>query len=159
MLLAPFTYAGCASEGKTTVPNVVPNYVQNAIANLHHAGLRALIVAVPPIAKADLSVNGYAVSGQKPRAGTRVARGSEVRLTIAVSVNGGPGGLGKSGRVTVPKLTDLGVNRAITLAGESGLRATVVIPGRDLEDLVVRSQSLIPGTRVQAGTEIRLAPT
>jgi hypothetical protein len=50
----------------------------------------------------------------------------------------------------------LDINRAILLAGQAGLRATVIPPERTLDDLVVKSQSLRPGAHAEQGTEIDL---
>jgi beta-lactam-binding protein with PASTA domain len=148
--------AACGDSGRTTVPDVTPNYAPEAIAKLHEVGLEAEIQLIPPISKADLGVNGHGVARQVPAAGTRVAHGSSVRLTVQISENLGPGGLGTPTTTGVPNLIGLDINRAILLARQAGLRATVIPPERTLDDLVVKSQSLRPGAHVEQGTEIDL---
>ena len=110
-----------------TVPQVAPNYVAPAVAALHADGLRPVIPSVPPIHDADASDQRLRRRDQDPAAGARVPRGTLVVLRIDVSVNGGPGGLGPAG--TVPDLTGIDVNRAMSLATSNGLRVTVRPPG------------------------------
>jgi beta-lactam-binding protein with PASTA domain len=137
-----------------TVPWAVPGYVAPAIAALHADGLRVVIVSVPPIHAADASTNGYAVAGQTPARGTRVPRGTLVVLRVGLSGNGGPGGLGPAG--TVPRLTGVDANRAISLATSNGLRVTVRPPGHPVASLVVTGQSIPAGAEVRAGDTIVL---
>jgi beta-lactam-binding protein with PASTA domain len=148
--------AGCGSESKdTAVPEVVPLYVQDAVAKLERAGLRASILSAPEITEASLGINGYAVATQDPQPGVLVSRGSAVRLTLNPSVNGGPGGVGPAGHV--PDLVGLDVNRALGLAGAQGLLVTVRPLDHEVERLVVTEQSLPPGEDVDRGSVITLA--
>jgi len=137
-----------------TVPQATPGYVAPAIAALHADGLRTVIPSVPPIHAADASVNGYAVAGQTPARAARVPRGTLVVLRVTVSVNGGPGGLGPPG--TVPDLTGLDVNRAMSFATSNGLRVTVRPPGHPVAALVVSRQSIEAGTAVKSGDVVVL---
>ena len=147
---------GIASiRNAVTVPQAAPGYVAPAIAALHADGLRTVISSVPSIRAADASVNGYAVASQTPARGERVPRGTLVVLQVAVSVNGGPGGLGPAG--TVPRLTGIDINRAMSLATSNGLRVTVRPPGHPVASLVVTSQSIPAGTVVTPGDTIVLA--
>jgi PASTA domain len=142
------------AQSVVTVPQVVPGYVAPAIASMHADGLRTVIPSVPPIHAADASTNGYGVAGQLPAAGARVPRGTFVVLRVAVSVNGGPGGLGPPG--TVPHLTGLDVSRAMSLATSNGLSVTVRPPGHPVAALVVTGQSIPAGTPVGRGDVVVL---
>jgi hypothetical protein len=64
------------SAGKVTVPNVVRDRVEDANSALHALGLKSTFGARKPRTP-------YVVTAQTPRAGTQVARGSTVHLTIA----------------------------------------------------------------------------
>lgn len=142
------------SRAVVTVPQVAPNYVAPAVAALRADGLRVAIESVAPIRNADASTNGYAVAHQDPEAGARVPRGALVVLRVAVSVNGGPGGLGPAG--TVPDLAGIDVNRAMSLATSNGLRVTVRPPGHPVASLVVTGQSIPAGTSVEPGDTVVL---
>ena len=137
-----------------TVPQAAPGYVAPAIAAIRADGLRVAIASVPPIRNADASTNGYAVESQTPARGARVPRGTLVVLRIAWSVNGGPGGLGPAG--TVPDLTGVDVNRAMSLATSNGLRVTVRPPGHPIASVVVTGQSIPAGTAVAPGDTVVL---
>jgi len=156
VLALVFALTACGGEAETTVPDVVPDYAHEAVAELVAAGFRVEIADVPRIARADRSVNGYAVVAQNPVGGARAQAGSVVRLMIGTSVNAGQGGLGGEGILTIPELTGMSVNLAIGLATESGLYAGVEAPKRAIKSLVVRGQSPGPGEQVQAGSEVKL---
>jgi hypothetical protein len=140
----------CCGRGiqpaEVVVPNVEPGYVQDAEQAIKAAGLRVVIRSVPLISDADASVNGYAIAGQTPAAGLRVPLGTQVVLMLAVSVNGGPGGVGRPG--VVPELVGMPVNRAISVAASVGLHVTVPAVQHDVSSDAVTSQSLPPGSPV-----------
>lgn len=136
------------------VPAVTPGYVEPAVAALRADGLRVAIPSVPPIQGADASTNGYGVASQDPEPGARVPPGTLVVIRIAVSVNGGPGGLGPPG--VVPRLTGIDVNRAISLATSHGLRVTVEPPEHVVGSLAVTGQSIAAGTQVATGDTVIL---
>jgi beta-lactam-binding protein with PASTA domain len=151
--------AGCESSEpvrERAVPEVVPMYVQDGVERLEQAGFAVSISSVPTIERADLATNGYAVATQDPKGGSRAPEGSTVRLTVMPSVNGGRGGLGKDGRVSVPTLIGLDINRALGVAGAGGLLVTVAPLDHEVERLVVTGQSEPPGSIVDAGMEIVL---
>jgi hypothetical protein len=142
------------SSHQIVVPRVKPMYVQQAERALREAGLRVVIASVPKVADADAGVNGYAIRGQAPAAGTRVPIGTPVLLRLALSVNGGPGGVGKLG--VVPDLVGLPINRALAVATAVGLHVTVAPVAHHVPSDAVTKQSLAPGSRVDAGEVITL---
>jgi beta-lactam-binding protein with PASTA domain len=156
--LVPLLLSGCLGGGsaqssppptatrKVVVPNVEPVYVQDAESSIKAAGLRFVILSVPRISDADASVNGYAIAGQTPAAGLRVPLGTRVVLRLAVSVNAGPGGVGRPG--VVPELVGMSVNRAISVATSVGLHVTVPAVQHGVPSDAVTSQSLAPGSPV-----------
>jgi PASTA domain len=136
------------------VPAVTPGYVEPAVGALRADGLRVAIPSVPRIQGVDGSTNGYGVASQDPEPGARVPPGTLVVIRIAVSVNGGPGGLGPPG--IAPHLTGIDVNRAISLATSHGLRVTVEPPEHIVGSLVVTGQSIPAGTPVATGDTVVL---
>jgi hypothetical protein len=162
----PLLLSGCLGGGsvesstpttaarKVVVPSVEPGYVQDAERAIRAAGLRVVIRSEPPINGADASVNGYAVAGQTPAAGLRVSEGTTVVLSLAVSGNGGPGGVGRPG--IVPDLIGMPVNRAISAATSVGLHVTVPAVPDHIPSDAVTAQSLTPGSSVLANQVITL---
>ena len=155
--LASIGLAKRAEAETRTVPDVSPMYVHDSEPRLQRAGFKASISSVPPITRADGNVNGYVVVDQSPQAGSRAPVGSTVRLTVAMSINAGSGGLGAEGRITVPKLVGRDVNRAIWVATTHGLFVNVAPVDHEVERLVVTRQSEPPGSMVDAGSEITRA--
>jgi beta-lactam-binding protein with PASTA domain len=128
------------------MPNVEPGYVQDAERAIRAAGLRFVILSVPRISDADAGTNGYVVDGQTPAAGLRIPVGTRVVLMLGVSVNGGPGGVGRPG--LVPELIGMPVNRAISVATSVGLHVTVPAVQHHVPSDAVTSQSLPAGSLV-----------
>lgn len=139
---------------QVVVPRVKPMYVKQAERALRAAGLRVVIASVPKIADVDAGVNGYAVRSQAPAAGARVPPGTPIVLRLAISFNGGPGGVGKLG--VVPDLVGLPINRALSAATAVGLHVTVLPVAHRLSSDAVTKQSLTPGARVDTGEVITL---
>ena len=100
------------------------------------------------------STNGYAALGISPAPGSRVARGTTVKLKVGLSANGGPGGVGRPG--TVPRLIGKPINIALQLSYRAGLHVSVPSPTRPISGLLVSSQSLTAGTPVLADATITL---
>jgi PASTA domain len=151
---APGDSAPSAPTSAVVVPRLKPMYVQQAERALRAAGLRVVIPSVPKVADADAGVNGYAVRSQAPAAGARVPAGTPVVLRLALSVNGGPGGVGKLG--VVPNLVGLPINRALSAATAVGLHVTVAPVAHRLSSDAVTKQSLTPGAPVGADEVITL---
>ncbi len=145
--------SGCAAAVEY-VPKVTPSYVQDAERAVQVAGLRVEIASVPAITDADRSVNGYAIRGQAPAAGTRVHSGAVVVLRLAVSVNLGFGGVGKPG--TVPKLVGMPINQAMDAATSVGLHVTVPAVNHPIAGDAVTAQSIRAGSRVTPDSVITL---
>jgi beta-lactam-binding protein with PASTA domain len=139
---------------KVVVPRVEPGYVQDAERAIRAAGLRVVILLVPPITGADASVNGYAVVEQIPAPGLSVSEGSTVVLSLGVSINGGPGGVGRPG--VVPDLIGMPVNRAMSAVTSVGLHVTVPAVQHQVPSDAVTAQSLTPGSVVVPGAVITL---
>jgi len=139
---------------QVVVPRVKPMYVQQAERALRKARLRVVIASVPKVTDADAGVNGYAIRSQAPAAGTRVPAGTPVVLRLAISFNGGPGGVGKLG--VVPDLVGLPINRALSAATAAGLHVTVAPVTHHLSSDAVTKQSVTPGARVDADEAITL---
>jgi beta-lactam-binding protein with PASTA domain len=131
---------------EVVVPSVRPGYVQDAERAVQTAGLRVVIISIPPISGADGSVNGYAIRGQSPAPGKHVPAGSPVLLRLATSVNGGPGGVGKPG--VVPDLVGMHANRAISAATSVGLHVTVPAVIHRVSSDLVTAQSVTPESPV-----------
>jgi beta-lactam-binding protein with PASTA domain len=129
-------------------------YVRQAERALRKAGLRVVIASVPKVTDADAGVNGYAIRSQAPAAGTRVPTGSLFVLQLAISFNGGPGGVGRLG--VVPNLVGLPINRALAAATAVGLHVTVLRVAHRLSSDGVTGQSLTPGARVDMNDAITL---
>lgn len=137
-----------------SVPTVTPIYTQDAERLIRGVGLRVVIAGVPPITGADASSNGYAVRSQSPAAGTHVPAGTAVLLSLAYSVNAGPGGVGRPG--VVPDLVGMPVNRAMAAATSVGLHVTVRAVKHHLPNDSVTAQSLPQGSRVEPGEVITI---
>jgi len=146
-----------ATTGSTVVvPTVVPRYAPSSIRRLEAAGLHVRMVDVPGIDKADGSVNGYAVKSQSPRGGEVIPVGSTVTLTVRVTHNAGPGGIGEAQPAKVPSLVGLDPNTAISRATEAGLYVTIKpLPG-PTDRLVVAEQDIPAGSSVHHGRVIVL---
>jgi hypothetical protein len=137
--------SGC-SAAFIDVPKVTPNYPQDAERTIQSAGLRVEISSVPGVSAVDAGVNGYAVMGQSPKAGTRVLNGTVVALRLGVSVNEGPGGLGSPG--TIPNLIGMPINLAIGAATSVGLHVTVPAVNHPVTSDSVTAQSIPTGSPV-----------
>lgn len=147
------TASGC-STAVGVVPKVTPTYVQDAESAIRAVGLRVEIASVPGVTDADAAVNGYAVSGQSPRAGTHVPSGTLVVLRLVVSFNLGPGGVGEPG--TVPNLIGLPINSAMEAATSVGLHVTVPAVTHPIANDAVTAQSIPAGSRVKRDSIISL---
>jgi beta-lactam-binding protein with PASTA domain len=162
----PLLLSGCLGGGsvesstpttaarRVVVPRVEPGYVQDAARAIRAAGLRVVILSVPPISGADASVNGYAVQSQSPASGSRVPAGSPVVLRIGVSLNAGPGGVGPMG--VVPNLVGMPVNVALSAAYMVGLHVTVSGVTHQVPSDAVTAQSIAPDTPVEPDAVITL---
>jgi PASTA domain len=145
--------SGC-SAAVEYVPKVTPMYVQDAERAVQAVGLRGEIASAPAITDADRNVNGYAIQGQSPAAGTRVHSGMVVVLRLAVSVNLGFGGVGKPG--DVPQLVGMPINQAIEAATSVGLHVTVPAVHHPIASDSVTGQSISAGSRVTPASIITL---
>jgi len=151
-------FSACGQTPLASIPGVAPAPdPSTAIAAVESAGLRVEIPSVPGIRHADRGVNGYSVLRQSPSADTRVPRGSVVLLTLSLSVNGGPGGLGGAARATVPRLTGLDPNHALRAAADAGLYVTILPLRVPTDHLVIARQSIPAGRTVPHGMTVVLA--
>jgi hypothetical protein len=164
-----------------TVPDVVTTDFPVAMKTFPHAlarlRARGLLVSVPyftpfadePAEQGRGRLENYVVARQDPPAGTRVARGATVRLTLALEGLRSPlaslsGPATHPPTVAVPRLVGRTYAEAID-AGDGGyrgfwVRASTVEPlsaaesRRGLDAFVVTRQTPAPGTRVPFGGSI-----
>jgi beta-lactam-binding protein with PASTA domain len=142
------------SRGRVTVPDVVGQRRDAAVATIRAAGLVPTAFTVP-----SEEPKGTVVS-QSPRAGVKVPGGSKVRLNVS---NGqAPGAVPppptptKPGTVTVPDVTGRPQEEAQRQLNSAGLKAGVVYVPSDEAEGVVVSQSPQAGTKQRRGTRIQL---
>lgn len=160
LLLTGCSLAGCLAGGASgePVPAVTNQYPADAVASLTAAGLRVRFRAVPAIAAADAGINGYAVVAQDPAAGTRVASGGSVTLTLLNSANGGgppPSPPDPTKTVGVPSVIGLDPNAAISELTQLGLLVDVAATG-ERTTLAVVSQTPRAATVVSQGSHVTL---
>jgi beta-lactam-binding protein with PASTA domain len=158
---------GCASSGTVasppesttaplrTVPDVLPNYPGAAVRELREYGFGAEVDALPPVRRGDAGGNGYAVVSQSPRPGTRAPAGSDVRLVLGASSNGG-GPWTFPATTPVPDAVGLPVESAYRTIADHGLLVTLRASKLPLHTLRVVRQSVAPGSVVRRSTVIVL---
>jgi serine/threonine-protein kinase len=140
------------SRGLVRVPNVVGQDRATAVAAIRGAKLVPSTVRVP-----STQPKGTVVA-QAPRGGTRVAQGSKVRLNISRGsppAGGPPPPPPAQGRA-VPKLVGLNQAEAQRRLNAAGFKAQVLYGDSDRPEQTVTAQSPDPGTRVPAGTRVKL---
>lgn len=132
------------NTGDTTtviVPSLVGRSRFDVGGLLGEDGLRAGVIQQDSI---QSNFPQDAISGQRPRAGTRVPLGSQVRLWYSA----GP----SAEFVLVPDVSGLLASDAIQRLRDIGLRSVILGP----TDGVVRDQGPTAGTTVREGSEVRL---
>jgi beta-lactam-binding protein with PASTA domain len=149
------------SRGKATVPSVVGQPRDAAVAAVRAAGL------VPHAFTVSSTEPRGTVVAQSPSGGTRVAGGSKVRLNLSNGRGAGvappppppppppPAGT-KPARVTVPDVTAQPQEAAQRQLNSSGLKAGVVYVPSDEPAGTVVAQSPEAGTTQKRGTRIQL---
>jgi eukaryotic-like serine/threonine-protein kinase len=147
------------SRGQVTVPDVVGQSRDSAVATMRAAGLAPKAFSV-----SSEEPRGTGVA-QSPRAGARAPGGSAVRLNVSNGQAGTGGGGGsvpppplptKPTTVTVPDVTGQPQETAQRQLNSAGLKAGVVfVPSDEAEGTVV-SQSPRAGTRQRRGARIQL---
>jgi beta-lactam-binding protein with PASTA domain len=154
VILSVLLLASCNDAPKTRVPPVDTTSLGEALTLLNRAGLRAQIDSFNRL-PGGTGLEGAAVADQDPEPGTKVERGSVVRLTMGVSPIPSPGIPAAHPRfVTVPQLVGLSwpeAEKQLTglwpqIVGIAPLPADKSADG--LSAFVVTRQSLRPGKRV-----------
>jgi beta-lactam-binding protein with PASTA domain len=146
------------SRGLATVPDVVGSKRAAAEGTLRAAGLVPSVFTVPAA-----QARGT-VTAQRPQAGTRVPKGSKVRINVS---NGTGGGATTAPTTTTTTTTPAATVRVPSFVGASGtfaqrrlvnagLRARVVYVRSSQTAGRVLSQSPAAGTRVRRGTRVLL---
>jgi beta-lactam-binding protein with PASTA domain len=154
------TVALRVSKGQATVPDVVGQQAPDATAALRTAGL------VPSTFRVPGSQPKGTVTAQQPTAGTKVPRGSKVRINV--STGAGAGGATTpttttttsttaSGKVTAPNVVGLQQSAATRRLNTVGLRARVVYATSSKPSGQVIGQSPGAGTSVARGSRVRIA--
>ncbi|MDQ2911006.1 MAG: PASTA domain-containing protein, partial [Actinomycetota bacterium] len=151
------------SRGTATVPGVVGQTRDTAVAAVRAAGLVPQAFTVP-----STQPKGTVVA-QSPKAGTRMPGGSKVRLNVSNGQAPGgappppppppsppPAGGTKPATVTVPDVTGQPQEAAQRQLNSSGLKAGVVYVPSDEPQGTVVSQSPESGTTQKRGTRIQL---
>jgi beta-lactam-binding protein with PASTA domain len=152
------------SRGKVKVPNVVGQSSSNAVAAIRGAGLVPKTVKVPSPRPKGIVV------AQAPRAGSRVAPGSAVRLNVSrgAGAAGGPpppapppppspqAPPAPPPTATVPSLSGLSQAAAQKRLNTSGFKARVVYVASDKTLETVVAQSPKAGTTAKRGTRVQL---
>jgi beta-lactam-binding protein with PASTA domain len=159
---------GCSSTGASSsisgkhvarlvaVPaTVTNNYPAQASAALCAAGPRPLYVTAPPILRADSNTNGYAVKTAAPIAGNEVATGSTVRISLAVSSNGGGPWTGTRPSAVLPSVIGRDANQAISDLTLLGLHVNVRTT-TPTAALTVTQQIPTAGTHVRGGSIVTI---
>jgi eukaryotic-like serine/threonine-protein kinase len=149
------TVAIRVSKGSTTVPNVVGQDQSGARAVLRGAGLVAAIFAVP-----NAQPKGTVVA-QHPAAGSKVARGSKVRI----NVSNGATSSGTTGTTTttpsastvrVPNVVGIQQSAAQRRLNSAGLGSRVVYVASQKPAGQVIDQGPKAGTQVRRKTRVRI---
>jgi beta-lactam-binding protein with PASTA domain len=140
----------------TVVPVAASNaYPAEATAALCAAGLHPLYVTAPPITGADTGINGYAVTSLSPPPGSKVRAGSTVRISLAESANGGPASPVVTTSTTVPSVTGLDVNKALSVITALGLHADVTVSA-PTGSLQVTGQTPAAASQAPGGSTVTL---
>ena len=146
------------SRGLIQVPNVVGQPRASAVASIRGAGLVPEAFTVP-----STQPKGTVVA-QRPRAGTRVPRGSKVRLNLSNGRSTGgvppppppPPPPPAATRVAVPDVTGQAQEAAQRRLNVAGLKSGVVYVPSDQPQGTVVSQSPSGGTTVKRGSRVQL---
>jgi hypothetical protein len=137
-------------------PTAIGLYPDQAVTAVEAAGLRVVFRAVPALEGADANTNGYSVTAQAPAAGTQLAPGDTVTLTLTPSVNAGDNLITPADGVTVPSVIGLDPNGAVRLLTRLGLVVDIPATG-PRTTLVVTGQTPSPGIRTTQGSHVRLS--
>jgi serine/threonine-protein kinase len=131
------------SSGKpeVTIPSVVGQTVEDAVAELTQAGLDAQVVEV----NSDKDVG--TVTAQSPSAGTVVVEGTQVRI----NVSRGPK------PVTVPNVVNLPYDQAATELQRAGFQVTRIDVQSELAAGIVVSQDPSGGSASSKGSTVTLS--
>lgn len=156
-------------RGQTTVPSVIGDDQEEAIAKLRRAELTPRVAQVPSAEPAGT------VIAQDPQAAERVAKGARVRINV--STGGGGGGTATTtettaatttvSTTTTTATTTAGPTSVPDLAGQdqtgatrqliaAGLRPRVVYVRSDQPDNTVVAQSPAAGSSVARGSRVRI---
>ena len=150
------TVAIRVSRGSTTVPNVIGQDQSGARAVLRGAGLVAAIFAVP-----NTQPKGTVVA-QHPAAGSKVARGSKVRINVSTgSTTTTPGTTPTTttqspSTVRVPNVVGIQQSPAQRRLNSAGLRSRVVYVASSKAKGLVIDQGPKAGTQVRRGSRVRI---
>jgi beta-lactam-binding protein with PASTA domain len=113
------------------------------IAAAQDALARAGLTVDPHVrSRAVTAVRPGTILDQIPAAGERASRGDRVTLLVAVG----------AGRVVMPSVEGMAVDRAVALVRAAGLSAGAVLPAGSPGNAVVASQLPVAGRRVAGGT-------
>lgn len=143
------------SRGLVTVPDVLGQQRDTAVAAIRGAGLKPTAFVVPSTQKQGVVV------AQNPQAGKRIAGGSTVRLNVSNGSSGSaapppPPSSTAPATVDVPDVTGQGQAAAQKQLTSSGLKAGVVYVKSDQPQGTVVSQSPSSGGAVKRGTRVQL---
>jgi serine/threonine-protein kinase len=144
------------SKGRSTVPDVVGQQAGTARSALRGAGLVATVFQVP-----SAQPKGMVVA-QHPTAGTKVARGSKVRINVSTGSTGpaptttGTTTTSAPAKVVVPKVVGLQQTAAQRRLNRAGLRSRVVYVSSSKPAGQVVNQSPVAGVLVRRGSRVRL---
>ena len=131
------------SSGKpqVTVPSVVGESLQNAVAELTHAGLDAQVVEV------NSDKDEGTVTGQNPDGGTVVVEGTQVRINVSK----GPKPL------TVPNVVNLPYDQAAAELQRIGFEVSRIDVDSELAAGVVTAQDPNGGSQASRGSSVTLS--
>jgi beta-lactam-binding protein with PASTA domain len=157
-LLTTASLSACRPPWAHTVqaPTATGLYPDQAVTAVEAAGLRVRFRAVPALEEANANTNGYSVTAQEPAAGTQLAPGDTVTLTLTPSVNAGDEPVTPAAGVTVPSVVGLDPNAAVRRLTRLGLVVDIPATGPRTV-LEVTAQAPSPGTRTTQGSHVRLS--
>jgi serine/threonine-protein kinase len=142
------------SQARVTVPDVLGNQRDSAVAAIRGAGLKPKAFVVSSTQKQGTVV------AQHPHAGARIAGGSTVRLNVSNGSGGSaappPPPSSTPANVAVPDVTGQGQAAAQKQLNLAGLKAGVVYLKSDQPQGTVVSQSPSGGRTVKRGTRVQL---
>jgi serine/threonine-protein kinase len=128
-----------SSASAVTVPAVVGLKQSNAVQQLDQRGL------VPQLATAPSKFPAGTVFAQDPGAGTKVNRGSLVKLSVSAAA-----------QISVPNVVGTKTSAAVSLLKAEGLQSQVTtVPAKAAAGVVVK-ESPVAGTKVAKGSTVSL---